>query len=251
MQHGQLLSHVDTDLVTREQLRMIATPEFTNTFHPIPHAELVDTLDLVLAKNQIQILDEKFAVRRDGSVLFGVLQLAYGDCPEGQAALGLRTSNNKSFAIQICAGLSVLVCDNLAFRGDMIALCRKHTSGLELRTELSRAVLRFEEHFGILAGEIAHLKEHTLEDQEAKAFIHDAFIRGIMPIRFLPEVSTAYFQPQLPEFEPRTSWSLHNAFTGAAKAMPMTTRLQAIQELGQLFGMSSEPAPEGQIIQAA
>ncbi len=251
MDHGQLMSHVDTDLVTRDQLRAIPAPESTSTFHPIPHADLVDTLDLVLAKNQIQIVDEKFAVRRDGSVLFGVLQLVYGDCPDGQAALGLRTSNNKSFAIQICAGLSVFVCDNLAFRGDMIALCRKHTSGLELRAELSRAVLRFQEHFGILAGEIEYLKAHALEDQEAKAFIHDAFLRGVMPIRLLPEVSNAYFQPQLPEFEPRTSWSLHNAFTGAAKAMPITTRLEAIQELGQLFGMSGEPARKGQIIRAA
>ena len=81
--------------------------------------------------------------------MVGVLQLAYGETQDGRAALGLRTANNKTMSIQLCAGLSVFVCDNLAFRGDMIALRRKHTSGLNLRVELAGAVLRFQGHFGL------------------------------------------------------------------------------------------------------
>jgi hypothetical protein len=96
-------------------------------------------------------------------MLFGVLQLAYGESPDGTAALGLRTANNKTMAIQICAGLSVLVCDNLAFRGDMIALRRKHTSGLRLREELAGAVLRSQDHFGRLSGEVTTLIERPDE----------------------------------------------------------------------------------------
>lgn len=71
-------------------------------------------------------------------------------------------------AIQICAGLAVFVCDNLAFRGDMIALKRKHTSGLHLAGELSGAVLRFQDHFGTLTAEIETLKNRELSDKEAK-----------------------------------------------------------------------------------
>jgi hypothetical protein len=112
MQHGQLLSHVDTDLVTREQLALVETPDPTRSFKPVPHIELIDTLDKVLRQNQIAIRKEQFALRRDGSTLFGVLQLAYADTEDGVAALGLRTANNKTMSIQICAGLSVLVCDN-------------------------------------------------------------------------------------------------------------------------------------------
>src|SRR5216683_1154408 len=106
MQHGQLLSHVDTNLVDRDQLRLV-----------------------------------------------------YENTPDGRAAMGIRTSNNKTMSIQICAGLSVFVCDNLVFRGDLIALNRKHTAGLHLRTELNHAILRFQDHFGRLTGEIATLKE--------------------------------------------------------------------------------------------
>jgi hypothetical protein len=240
MVNGQLLSHVDTDLVTRDQLAVIPTPEPTRTWRPIPHIELVESLQQALWESRIGIREEKFALRHDGSTLFGVLQLAYKDTPDGQAALGIRTSNDKSMSIQICAGLSVFVCDNLVFRGDLIALNRKHTSGLNLQMDLKAAVRCFQEHFGCLAGEIERLKTRQLMDGEAKVLIHDVFVKGIFPLRFLPQISGTYFQPPVHDWDDRTCWSLHNAFTLVAKQMPMTTRLGAIQELGRLFGMSSE-----------
>src|SRR4051812_39619564 len=203
MKNGQLMSHVDTDIVSRKELQALPTPEATLTFKPIPHIQLVDMLEIVLQQNQIRIEEERFALRRDGSVLFGVFQLAYGETADGHAALGLRTANNKTMSIQLCAGLSVFVCDNLVFRGDMIALRRKHTSGLQLRTELAGAVLRFQEHFGRLAAEVEVLKGRALEDIQAKALIHDAFTQNLMPVRFLPEVSHAYFEPEIADFEPR------------------------------------------------
>src|SRR5712692_9414856 len=205
MQNAQLMSHVDTEIVTRAERQALPTPEATPTFKSIPHIERVDMLDLVLWQNQIRIEAEQFALRGDGSVLFGVLQLAYGETADGRAALGLRTANNKTMSLQLCAGLSVFVCDNLAFRGDMIALRRKHTSGLNLRVELAGAVVRLQDHFERLAGEVELLKERTLPDIAAKALIHDAFAAGLMPLRFLPEVSHSYFDPALPVFSPRNA----------------------------------------------
>jgi hypothetical protein len=198
-------------------------------------------LDRTLNQFGMHIQHEQFAIRRDGSVLFGVLQLAYGETQDGVAALGIRTANNKTMSLQICAGIQVFVCDNLAFRGDMIALKRKHTAGLNLKEELTVALIRFQDHFGRLTNEIATLKDRRLIDVEAKALIHDVFVQGLMPVRLLPEVSRQYFEPTIEEFAPRNAWSLHNAFTHAAKAMPMTTRLPAIQAVGRQFGMTEAP----------
>ena len=238
MNNATLISHVDTDLVTRGQLQVLATPEATATFKPIPHFELVDMLDRTLNQFGMHVQSEKFAIRRDGSVLFGVFQLAYGETEDGIAALGLRTANNKTMSLQICAGLSVFVCDNMCFRGDMIALKRKHTARLNLKEELTGALIRFQDHFVRLTDEIKGLKERWIADMEAKALMHDVFAQGLMPIRLLPDVSNQYFEPTIEAFEARNAWSLHNAFTGAAKAMPMTTRLPAIQKVGRLFGMT-------------
>jgi len=70
----------------------------------------------------------------------------------------------------------------MCFRGDLIALRRKHTSSLNLREKLGQAVIRFQEHFGKLTGEIEGLKERHIADVEAKALIHDR--------RFLKDTSS-------------------------------------------------------------
>ena len=92
MQNATLMSHVDTDLVTREQLALVETPDATRSFKPVPHVELIATLEDVLQENHIAIRKTQFALRRDGLILFGVLQLQYQDTPDGIAAIGLRTS---------------------------------------------------------------------------------------------------------------------------------------------------------------
>jgi hypothetical protein len=120
----------------------------------------------------------------------------------------------------------------------MIALKRKHTAGLNLKEELTVALIRFQDHFGRLTNEIATLKDRRLIDMEAKALMHDVFAQGLMPVRLLLDASRNYFDPTIEELQPRNAWSLHNAFTGAAKQMPMTTRLPTIQKVGRLFGLT-------------
>jgi Crp-like helix-turn-helix domain len=109
MQNATLMSHVDTDLVSREQLALVETPVEIRSFKPVPHTELIDTLEHVLKLNHIAIRKEQFALRGDGLTLFGVLQLQYQDTPDGMAALGLRTSNNRTMSLQICGG-AIGVC---------------------------------------------------------------------------------------------------------------------------------------------
>jgi hypothetical protein len=104
-------------------LALIPVPEATKTWHPIRHIELIEELQQALWENRIGIREEKFALRRDGSTLFGVLLLAYKDTKDGQAALGLRTSNDKSMSIQICAGLSVFVCDIESYSMESCSSC--------------------------------------------------------------------------------------------------------------------------------
>ena len=40
-----------------------------------------------------------------------------------------------------------------------------------------------------------------------------------------------YFNPKYPEFEPRTLWSLENAFTSAVKELEPASRLKAVGRL--------------------
>ena len=223
----------------RKAIMQLPSPKGTDSWKPVPHIELIETLESVLKKEDMKISDEKFGVGRKGKILFGVIKMDYKMIGgEGTASLGLRQANDRTMSIQICAGLSVFVCDNLVFRGDLIALRRKHTNGLNLVEEVTEAVGKLKEHLGLLDNEVAALKKRTITDDQAKVTMHDIFADNLLPVRLLPEVAHNYFIPPHPEFEPRTLWSLHNAFTEAAKQMPITTRVVATQRIGKKFGMA-------------
>lgn len=241
--NATLMSHVNSDKVTRQELATLPPPVGTATFRPIPHIELVETIERALRRRDWNIVDEQLALRRDGNMLFGVLKLEsiqnlttlYGG---NTFALGLRTANNREMAIQLCAGLSVFVCDNMCFRGDLIALKRKHTSGLNLIDEVTEGIVRYEQHANLLAAKVENLKQLQLTDGEAKATLFDIFIQHqAAPLRLLPAVWKEYSEPKHVEFEPRTPWSLHNAFTEVAKEMPLSTRMPATQAVGRYFGI--------------
>lgn len=242
---GSSLIFKKSSLVTREQIAALPPVQGTDSFKPIPHIELIVGLESVLNSRGIQIAEtnqglkkEQFAIGKGGYRLFGTMDLTLNGIGGTCASLGLRTANNKTMALQMIAGLRVFVCDNMAFSGDTIMLKRRHTSGLDLMPELFGAMDKYEQHYRKLKGEVDLLKTFEMTEQQAKIILHDVFAQQVMPVRFLPTVSEEYFaeEQRHEEFAPRTAWSLLNAFTEVAKAMPLTTRIKATQLVGKLFG---------------
>jgi hypothetical protein len=78
-----------------------------------------------------------------------------------------------------------------------------------------------------------------LSDQRAKLIIYEAFFGGQadLPKHLGAVVHEHYFEPKYPEFEPRTLWSLENAFTSALKELEPVARLRYT---GQLAPFLSE-----------
>lgn len=236
--------------LTRAQLRNIPTPiSMGPRHHPIPHIELIETLEARFKeKLNASVEMEEFAVRRNASTLFGVMTLNYAGTIRGggrtgddvAAAVGFRHANDMSLSIQLVAGMSVFVCDNMALRGDVILLREKHVHELSLADSIDIGIERFVKQYAKLEEETQLLRETRLTGIEAKSIIFDAFVLDkVMPLHFIDRVYNEYFVPTKPEFEPRTGWSLHNAFTQVAKDMPLTTRIPAIQRLGRMLGLAS------------
>ena len=67
-----------TGKITRAELAQVPTPPSTATHVPIPHAAVVEALVDTLSHRQISVVDEEFAVSKDGMEMFGVLDLAAG-----------------------------------------------------------------------------------------------------------------------------------------------------------------------------
>ena len=133
----------------------------------------------------------------------------------------------------------------MAFNGDMVALKRKHTSGLDLRVELHAAIQLYLKHYGNLKREVDVLAARAITDTEAKAAIFDVvFGRKALPLRLGDQVGQEYFNPRHAEFEPRTMWSLHNAFTEVVKQITgrdgqpsLSLQMEANQAIGRYFGL--------------
>jgi hypothetical protein len=246
MPEATLIARSGATKVSLEELRAIPTPEGTATYRPIPHIELVETIQNRLNRYGIQVQRQEYAVQRGGTRLFGVMELAYGMDDERGAALGLRTANDRSAALEIAVGLRVFVCDNLVFSGDMIALRRKHTAKLDLGESISLAMDRFFDRFAALEAGVASLKALPMPDDRAKAMIHDAFAAEILPVRLFREVSETYFHPQEDwiDVQPRTAWGLCSAFTRAIRQLEPAPAFRATTAVGRMFGLGKRHPEE-------
>jgi hypothetical protein len=245
-----LVAHSGAVKVQREDLMSIYTPPSTRSFMPVPHSRLVELVENNLTSNGYGISKSEFAVqdgKLDGQMLSGAKLFATfilkHTCEDFAFALGLRAANDKSMAIELVAGASVFVCDNLALCGDADLLWRKHTSGLSqdsLQESVTVGIAKVIARFSGFEVGVNRLKATFISDNEAKANIYDAVVKGVIPQHFLPKVGAAYFEPLHPEFEPRNSWSLQNAYTEVIRTEYDTKphlALECSQSVGALFGL--------------
>jgi hypothetical protein len=92
-----------------------------------------------LARREIQIAKEEYAIQREGNYLFAALTTNWLNTGETAAAIAFRHSNDKTEAMKMYAGVSVFICENMALSGDEIILNRKHTTRLNVAAELTTA----------------------------------------------------------------------------------------------------------------
>jgi hypothetical protein len=205
---GRLVAHSGAEYIDREGLRALETPPATDTWTPIPHYDLVTALEGQLKARGISIVKEQFAVQK--AKLFGVIDTDYQVTEEGGAAIGIRTANDKSLALQLAIGYRVFICDNMAFHGDLIALKRKHTANLDLHTEFATGIGRYVNGYQKLQENVAWWKERTVSKERGKQLIYDIFQQKIVPVRlFHPVISTYHNNLH----QGQNFWTLHNAFT--------------------------------------
>src|SRR5579872_1431468 len=220
MEQAQLMAHCGSSKITREELKLIPTPEASATHQPIPHNQIVEALVEGLCFRHISAIREEYAVSNDGMKMFGVLDLetTFDGC---RFSVGIRNSNDKSMRLAVTVGYRVLVCDNMAFHGDFTPVLAKHSKHFSLVDVLSVGVDRMQRNFEPLAGHIELVRHAPLTDDAAKLIIYEAFVEGSLavPRHLARAVHEHYFEPQHEEFRARTAWSLSNAFTSAFKEL--------------------------------
>ena len=225
---GRLIAHVGAEYIDREGLKTLETPQGMDTWTPIPHYDLVAALEGQLRARGITILKEKFAVQK--AKLFRVLDTDYQVTEEGGAAIGIRTANDKSLALQLAIGYRVFVCDNMAMHGELLALKRKHTANLDLHTEFATGIGRYVNGYAKLQENITWWKERTVSKECGKQLIYDIFSQRLVPLRL--------FHPAGHDWEAaedKTMWRVHNCVTAHIKELKPAPAFTSTLKLSRFF----------------
>ena len=149
------------------------------------------------------------------SAQFATIDLATSLCPGVSLAVGLRNSWDQSFPLGFCAGSRVFLCDNLAFRADLL-VARKHTRfGQDrFREAIAQAVGSLGQFQQVEGERIRRFQELTLSDERAESLILRSFERGFVSHRALPAVIQEWRQPSHDYGSEPSVWRLLNAWTG-------------------------------------
>jgi hypothetical protein len=220
----------------RQQLALVPTPQGTATHRPVPHHEVVNALVETLGFRHIGIHKEEYCVDKTGMKMFGLMELetTFNGC---RFAIGLRNSHDKSMRLALTVGYRVFICENMAFNGDFEPVLAKHSKNFSLINALSIGVDQMQRNFAPMVQAVDRWREAQLTDVTAKLIIYQAFIESDLevPKHLARPVHDSYFSPTHEEFQPRTLWSLSNAFTSAFKDLDPIPQYKATAKLGQFL----------------
>jgi hypothetical protein len=247
-----LLSHRGSTFATEAQLEALPPPVSRGPIHqPVPHAQLVGMLKGAALTRGFDVVRGEFALGRKGQRLFGVMDLEPSARPIAKSdhgmSIGFRNSTDESLAITVVAGARVFVCDNLVLSGELIALQRRNTTGLDLSAALLAGFDRYLTHVNALDYQIAQLQTVEVSDLEAKAKIFDIFAQRVLPPRLFRKVDWFYFHPtsEMTDCQPRTLWGVHNACTRVLRELPQERAFTANVALGRVFGLTKQEDTHG------
>ena len=135
---------------------------------------------------------------------------------------------------QLEIGYRVFVCDNMAFHGDFTPVLAKHSKHFNLQDAIDVGLGRMQRNFEPMRKQVEGWRLTQLTDDRAKLVIYRAFVEGDLeaPKHLIRQVHNLYCEPQYPEFQPRTLWSLTNAFTSAFKELDPMPQFKATAKLG-------------------
>lgn len=215
---SSLVLHCGAKAVTPDELSEFRAPPPQGRWFPLSHSRVLSVVSETLDDAGFRIERQQLGVMRDGSRFFGTLDLASPVAEGVTLAVGIRNSIDKSFPLGFCAGSRVFVCDNLAFRSELLVR-RKHTihGERDFVRRIAEAVSGLDSFREQEAGRIERLKASDLTLDRADALMLRAYERGIVGARELPRVIREWREPSFEEFRRPTAWSLLNAFTSALR----------------------------------
>jgi hypothetical protein len=178
MASSMLVLHSGATETDRAALEQIQPPPPEGRWYPVKHTSVLDRVKSTLGEAGYAVQRERLALTGDGHRFFGTLDLTT-PLAEGVAlAVGIRNSTDKTFPLGFAAGSRVFVCDNLAFRSELMVR-RKHTLHGErsFANAISHAVTALDSFRAVESQRIGVMVATPVSDEKAESFILRAYLK--------------------------------------------------------------------------
>ncbi len=221
------LSAHGTRRAPEEVILSAPAPDFTPTWRPFSHGTVVHALGAACEKQGLAVTNKEYSISKSMRRMFGVWEVEYQKDKDISCAIGFRNSIDKHFAVGLCAGERVYVCDNLIFDSTFV-MFRKHTGALtedELVFIASQALKAVLPRFDALKRWHESLKGVGLTDEQASLITVAAMKREIIPPVKYPEFYNHFFAN---DGRYSDSHNLHG-WHGAVTEMMLDSQLGTIQ----------------------
>lgn len=230
--------HTGGEEVSWDAVTAVKTPEATKTWQPIGHDALVTRVKEALPSFKLQVTQEAHAMSENGDRYFGLFQVEHAQEHKKDFGfvLGLRNSHDQKFSAGLVVGTGVFICDNLAFSGE-IKLARKHTTHIlrDLPRLANDGISALMGKWNTQVKRYGAYRNHELDDTHA----HDLLVRAVekdaVSRMKMLDVLSEWREPRHKEFQPRTAWSMFNAFTETLKGSSLAVLSQRTELLHGLF----------------
>ena len=239
-----LMMHSGGRVVSFEELANLPAPESKGRFHrPIPHAEFIGAVRNGLADlgyKSIAPGEESYGLSSDGGKIFGVIKLGESLSPGSAVTLGVRGSTDESIAMQGIAGVSVFVCDNMAFSGSEFLFSRKYTLHARLDFVVRRGLERFVTEKEALADTIGKMARVSLGEKDAESVFARMIKANVLPDRYLTSALRLYFDHPADFTDIDSSlWGIHNAGTRALRDASIPAKMEHSQSLTRFLSAAA------------
>ncbi|QDP51217.1 MAG: hypothetical protein Unbinned1068contig1001_11 [Prokaryotic dsDNA virus sp.] len=219
---------------TEMDVRMVPVPETTRSYTPMPHGDLIDTIDQQLKHHlpQYYIADKQYGLAREGQQLFGLMTLKKHSCDVIDAeiveddidlSIGFRNSYDKSMSVGIVGGAKVFICDNMMMTSDAVKFMKRHTKNVlrEFDYMLWTNLPELQGQFVTMKEAKAELCDVEIEHEQGYEFLGRMFGHKLLTPVQMSSATADWREPIYDVFKPRTAWSLYNAATwGLKKGSP-------------------------------
>lgn len=209
----------NTQATSKFKLFSTPLPQATDTYSPVPHKIVIETIGEALDKANLKLISESYTYAKDGRQANGFYQINSGD---GEMSIRLQFQNSYDKSIPLAAALGghVIVCRNGVVQGDMGAFKRKHTGTVltEFQSQIGMYIDKAGDLFEDLRKQRERMKEIEVTKKVCGQLIGDLFVNeNIITATQLGIIAREIQAPSFDYGTTGTLWNAYNAVTVGLK----------------------------------